>query len=247
MSSGSGTQTTTTTAPSFQVPYQQYGLNQAYSNYQNGAQVAPFAPQQEQAINNITGMANNGTAVGNAANNYASGILNNGPSQNPYLDATFGQAAQATQGQLASQFAGAGRNVGESQDQRSQQLNQLATQIYGGAYNTGVQQQEQAASLAPTLDQNQYNNQNQLFNAGQSVQNLANQYIQAPQQRLNQYLSQVSGNLGATQSTPYTSNSAAGGLGGALIGGQLGGALTPNSPYGTLIGGLLGGVAGAYG
>lgn len=54
---------------------------------------------------------------------------------NPYLDRTFDMAALRTQNQLASEFAGAGRNVDASQGLRSQQLGDLATQIYGGAYD----------------------------------------------------------------------------------------------------------------
>lgn len=242
---GGSTSTTTQQAPAYQVPYQQYGLDQAYSNYQNGAKVAGFSDQQNSAINNITGMAGSGTPVANAANNYATNVLTQGPTQNPYLDATFNQAAQATQGQLASEFGNAGRNVDASQGLRSQQLNQLATGIYGGAFNTGVQQQEQALSSAPGLDQQQYNDQSQLFGAGQQVQNLGNQYIQAPQTFLNNYLSQVNGNLGTTQTQQIPYNSTAGGLGGALLGSQVGSNV--NSDYGGAIGGLLGGLAGYFG
>lgn len=246
MSGNSGsTSTTTQQAPAYQVPYQQYGLDQAYSNYQNGPQVAGFSDQQNQAINNVTGMVSSGTPVSNAANNYATGVLNNGPTQNPYLDSTFNQAALATQNQLGSEFGSAGRNVDASQGLRSQQLNNLATQIYGGAYNTGVQQQEQALSSAPGLDQQQYNDQSQLYGAGQQVQNLANTYIQAPQNFLNNYLSQVNGNLGVTQTQQIPYNSATNALGGAASGAQIGNSLNGN--YGGAIGGLLGGLAGYFG
>lgn len=247
MNPSSTTQTSTQQAPSWQQPYQAYGQNQALAQYQNPSSlVAPFAPQQEQAISNITGMANNGTPVANSANNYATGVLNNGPTQNPYLDNTFNMAAQQTQGQLASQFAGSGRNVDASQGQRSQQLNDLATQIYGGAYNTGIQQQEQALAAAPGLDQNQYAAQQQLYNAGGQVQNLSQQYIQAPQNSLNQYLQRTGVNMGSTSTTPLYYNQAAGALGGALTGSQIGSALGgSNNSYapwlGALAGGLLGG------
>jgi len=244
----SGTQTTTTTAPGFQLPYQNYFLNQAYSQYQNQNPqnlVAPFAPQQETALQGITNLGGNMTPTGQAAANYTQGILNHGPTQNPYLDATFNQAAQRTQSQLASEFAGAGRNVDQSAGLRGQQLNDLATQIYGGAYNTGVQQQMGAAAEAPALDQLQYQDLNNLYNAGGQVQNLANQYIQAPQAALNQLGARVTGNLGSATSTPLYQNNAANGLGGALIGSQIGGLI--NSQYGGTVGGLLGGLVGAFG
>ena len=244
----SGTQTSTTTAPGFQLPYQNDFLQQAYAQYQNQNPqnlVAPFAPQQETALQGITDLGTKGTQTAQNANNYVNGILTNGPTQNPYLDATFNRAAQQTQSQLASQFAGAGRNVDQSAGLRGQQLNDLATQIYGGAYNTGVQQQEAAAAEAPALDQLQYQDINNLYNAGGQVQNLANQYIQAPQTALNQYGARVTGNLGATTSTPLYQNNAANGIGGALVGSAVGGMI--NSQYGGGVGGLLGGLIGAFG
>jgi len=238
----SGTQTVTQTGAPFQVPYQQYGLNQAYNAYQNpGTMVAPFAPQQEQAIQGITDLTNNPQAL-NAASDYTTNVLRNGPTQNPYLDAMFGQAAQRSQSQLASEFAGAGRNVDQSAGLRGQQLNDLATQIYGGAFNTGVQQQMGAAQLAPTINNTQYANQNALFGAGGQVQNLANQYIQAPQNALNQYLNRTNGfNLGTQTSQPLYSNPLGSALGGASLGSALGGLFGGNgSTYGSILGGLAG-------
>lgn len=235
-------QTVSAQAPSWQTPYQSYGLNQALSQYQGTNQlVAPFAPQQEQAIGNITSMAGSGDPSTAALQNYVTGTLNGSPSSNPYLDSMFNRAAQQTQGQLASQFAGAGRNVGESEGLRSQQLNDLATGIYGGAYNTGVQQQENAAALAPSVQQSKLGLQNALFGAGQNVQNLSQQYLTAPQNFLNQYLSQVNGALGQTQQFQPAFNAGAGAAGGALVGSQLG------SQLGNYFGGSGGGWGGAAG
>jgi hypothetical protein len=251
MNGGSTNQSTTTQAPSFQQPYQQYGLNQALSQYQNTPQlVAPFSPQQEQAITGITNMAANGDPSVNAASNYVTSTLNGSPSSNPYLDSMFNQAAQQTQGQLASEFAGSGRNVDQSEGLRSQQLNQLATSIYGGAYNTGVQQQETAASLAPSLLQSNLGLNSALYGAGQNVQNLAQQYIQAPQNSLNQYMSRVNGNLGATSTFNPAFNAGAGALGGALtglnLGSSIGNALGGSSgqDWGSILGALGGGLLG---
>src|SRR5690242_12248614 len=48
------TQTTTTSPPSWQVPYLQYGLGQAKSIYDSGgAPVIPFSPQSEQALQGV--------------------------------------------------------------------------------------------------------------------------------------------------------------------------------------------------
>lgn len=307
MDGGSQNQSTTTQAPSWQQGYQQYGLNQSLSQYQNTPQlVAPFAPQQEQAINNISSLANgtggsgqtsyqppqmfagpaqmtapgappdagslganvaqaggmpgqSGQAGGgssssggpwiNSAQNYITNTLNGSPSSNPYLDSMFSRAANQTQPRLASEFAGAGRNVDASQGLRSQELNDLATGIYGGAYNTGVQQQENAAAMAPSILNSQLGLQNSLYGAGQNVQNLAQQYIQAPQNSLNQYLSRANGSLGQTSTFNPAFNAGAGALGGALTGSSLGqniGNMFGGSggDWGSLLGALGGGLLG---
>lgn len=251
--SQNGSQTTQTLqqqAPSWQQPYQQYGLQQAAAQYQNVNSpqqlVAGFSPQQNQAISNITNLAG-GTPQTTAAQNYVTNVLSGNPASNPYLNSMFNQAANTVQNRLSSEFAGSGRNVIGSLPVQSDQLNNLATQLYGGAYNTGVQQQENAAAEAVPLEQQQFNAQNNLFNAGGQIQNLAQQYIQAPQTFLNQYLSQVNGNLGTTRATqePYSpflqtaNNANIGSQLGSAIGNYFGGS-------GGTWGGLLGGIAGAF-
>lgn len=243
----SNPQTTTQTAPSWQIPYQQYGLNQSLANYQNGAQVAPFAPQQEQAINGISNLTNaGGGAPFTAAGNYLTNTLNGNPASNPYLDSMFNKGANQVQNRLSSEFAGSGRNIEGSAPIQADQMNNLATQLYGGAYNTGVQQQMNAAAQAVPYTQQAYGNLNNQFNAGQQVQNLSNQYIQAPQNYLNNYLSQVNGSLGATQTYNPAFNSGAGALGGALLGSQIGSQVSSN-PYAGLLGGVAGGLLGYQG
>lgn len=247
------TQTQQTQAPSWQLPYQQYGLGQAQAQYQNVNSpqqlVAGFSPQQSQAMSNIGTLATQGTPEGNAAQSYATNVLSGNPAQNPYLSGEFNLAANDVQNRLSSEFAGSGRNVEGSLPIQADQLNNLATQLYGGAYNTGVQQQENAAALAPNLEQQQYQAQQNLYNSGAQQQNLAQQYIQAPQAFLNQYLSQVNGNLGSTQSTqqPYSpllqsaNNASIGSTLGSTLGQYLGG--SSGSNWGGLLGALGGAIA----
>lgn len=253
---GSTTQTTTQQAPSWQLPYQQYGLNQAYSQYQNVNSptqlVSPFSSQQNQAISNITDFANGNNPVGNASNAYIANTLSGSPANNPYLNSEFNLAANGVQNRLESEFAGSGRNVEGSLPVQADQMNNLATQFYGGAYNTGVQQQEQAAALAPGAQQQTLANQQGLFNAGQQIQNLGQQYIQAPQTFLNQYLSQANGNLGSTYSQPLYFDQGLMGLGGAALGQQAGSAIgnaiggQSGQGYGSLLGTLGGGLLGYF-
>lgn len=241
------TQTTTTSLPAWQLPYAQYGLSQAKNLYDQGSPVVPFSPYSEQAIQGTAQRAQDGSPLVGAANDYVMKSLQGGfLGSNPQLDSMFNRAALQTQNQLASQFAGSGRNIGASEGLRSQQLNDLSTQFYGGAYNMDRQLQQQAAGMAIPLANQDYVDLGQLRGAGSDIENLAGQYANAPGNALDQYLSRVSGNVGSTVSQPIYQNRGAGALGGALVGSQLGSSLS-NSPWAGWLGAAAGGVLGAYG
>lgn len=265
----SSTTTSTTTAepPSYQLPYLQRGLgyaqgmlNQGAPQQYQGSTVVPFSQQTQQAMQGIQQRAMAGSPMVRAAQNYVTRNLNApnpyGNATNPYLDQMFGQAARATQGQLASEYARSGRNVGASAPVRADQLNNLATSIYGGAYdaerNRGLQysgQQQGLLAQAPGLAAQDYLDLGQLQGVGSQVEDLAGRYQQdakarfdyeqqAPQFLLDQYLGRVRGtDYGSSQATRQTApggSRIAGGLGGALAGGAMFG------PWGALGGGLLG-------
>lgn len=243
--------TQTSTAPSWQTPYQNYGLNQALSQYQNTNQlVAPFAPQQEQAITNIGNMAANGDPATQAAQGFITNTLNGNVQQNPQLNALFSQGANQIQNQLASQFAGAGRNVDQSAGVNAQALGTFGANLYGNAFNTQAGLQQAALNAAPGNLQSQLGLQQALYGAGQNVQNQSQQYINAPQNFLNQYLSEVNGALGQTSSSTPAFNAGAGALGGGIVGANLGNSIgsalggSSGGGWGSLAGGLLGAFAG---
>lgn len=248
------TQTSSTTGPSWALPYEQYGMGQAQAQYQNvnspSQLVAGFSPQQDQAISGIQGLATNNPTLG-AAGQYTQNVLNGNPANNPYLSQQFNLAANDVQNRLESEFAGSGRNVIGSAPVQADQLNNLATQLYGGAYNTGIQQQENAAANAPNVTNAQMGLQQGLFGAGQQVQNLAQNYITAPQQFLQNYLNQVNqvpgqSNVSQTPLTNFQQAALAGtganmgSTAGSYIGNLLGGSTGGN------VGGLLGSLAGAF-
>jgi|SRR6185312_15732707 len=248
---GSTNQTLSQQAPSWQQPYQQTGLNQALSQYQNTKQlVSPFAPQQNQAISNVTNLAASGDPSTQAAQKFITGTLGGNVQQNPELNQLFTQGAQQIQNQLGSQFGGAGRNVDASAGLNAQALGNFGANLYGNAFNTEAGLQQSALNAAPSNLQSNLGLQNALYGMGQNVQNLGQQYIQAPQNFLNQYLSQVNGNLGTTQQFQPAFNAGAGALGGALtglgLGGSIGSALGGSSGqgWGQLIGALGGGLLG---
>ncbi|MDE1919032.1 MAG: hypothetical protein KGH96_23575 [Sphingomonadales bacterium] len=255
----STTQVQTGQAPSWQQPYQQYGLQQATAQFQgiNNPQqlVAGFSQPQNQAIAGIQNLATNNPTLG-AAQNYETSVLNGNPAQNPYLSSEFNLGANDVQNRLESEFAGSGRNVVGSLPIQADELNNLATQLYGGAYNTGVQQQENALAAAPNTTNAQLGLQQGLYGAGQQIQNLGQQYIQAPQNFLQNYLNQVNQGLGQTQTTQQPLSTAQqiaqAGLGsqtGSTIGSTLGGLIGNyfgNQSAGSTAGSLLGAIGGAF-
>lgn len=153
--------TTTNEPPAFIRPFLQYGAQQSRALYETGGPqyypgntVVPFSSQTENALGLTEQRALQGSAVNNAAQDYATNTLTNSPTSqfgsaanpwatsanpyggasNPYLDATFNKAADAVQQRLGTQFAGNGRNIGASRAVNADELNNLATGIYGGAY-----------------------------------------------------------------------------------------------------------------
>lgn len=238
-----------TTPPAWLTPYLQGGATNAQNVYTNAA----LAPQS-QATLDAQQMAIQRAQAGSPANTAASGYVTNAingaylPGQaqaNPYLDATFNQAAKATQNQLATQFAGSGRNVGASYAPRADQLNNLATSIYGGAYNNERALQQQAAGMAGQVSANGYMDANALGAVGAAQDARAQQVADYPGTALDEYLRRIGGVAGAagqetSQSNPYYTDNTANILGTALgidqlLGGRLSGAA------GDYIGGLLGG------
>lgn len=153
--------TTVNEPPAFIQPYMQYGAGQARSLYETGGPqyyggntVVPFSQQTEQALGLTEQRALEGSAVNNAAQDYATRTLSSNPSSqfgtasnpyastanpygsvnNPYLDATFNKAADSVQQRLGTQFAGSGRNTEASRAVNADELTNLSNTIYGGAY-----------------------------------------------------------------------------------------------------------------
>lgn len=236
---GSSSQTQSTAPPKWQQPYLERGLGyaqDAYSRSQLGQNVAPLSAESTQALDHITQRANYNPITG-AQQDLATKTLQGGfLGSNPYLDQTFNRAAMATQGQLSSQFAGAGRNVEQSEGNRAQQLNDLATGIYGGAYDQERNRQNQVLGMSPQLQQGAYADYDRLAGVGASREGYAQELLDAPGQGLDDYIRRVSGNMGTNVKTSGGGNRAAGALGGAATG------MSMFGPWGALGGGILGGL-----
>jgi hypothetical protein len=246
---GGGNSTTRVEPPKYQLPYLERGLGYAQNQYDanssgNGT-VAGFSGATELGLQGIQDQAVRGNPITGSANNLAAQTLNGDfLNSNPYLDATFNRAALQTQNQLASQFAGSGRNVEASEGLRSEQLNDLATGIYGGAYDAERNRQQQVLGMSPQLSQASYGDFDRLLGVGAQRENLQQQQLDEPGRQLDQFLNRVSGNMGQTNISTGARNRTAGAIGGGMLGSQLG---QGYGQYGGLIGGGLGALAGYFG
>lgn len=246
--SSGGSQTSSVGPPKWQLPYIQQGMQGAQNIYQGGGTpVVPFSNETEQALQRTAARATGGNPGVTAAQNVNAQTINGGfLGANPYLDATFNRAALQTQNQLASQFAGSGRNVEASEGLRAQQLNDLATGIYGGAYDSERNRQQQAIGMASGLANQDYVDLGQLSAVGAQREGLSREQAEAPGLALDQYLGRVTGNVGSTSYAPSNRNRGAGAIGGAMLGSQFGSQMGWGQ-MGQLGSGLLGGYLGGWG
>jgi hypothetical protein len=246
---GGGGSTTTSGPPSWQLPYIKEGMAGAQTQYNaGGIPVVPFSQETEDALSATATRARAGNPGVTAAQNVNTQTINGGfLGSNPYLDATFNRAALQTQNQLASQFAGSGRNIDASMGLRSQQLNDLATGIYGGAYDAERNRQQQAIGAASGLANQDYTDLGQLAGVGAQREGLAQDIANQPSQALDQYLSRVTGGGGTSTYTPSNRNRFAGAIGGGMLGSQIGGQVSGGSTWGQGLGALLGAYGGGWG
>lgn len=257
-SSPAGNTTTTTTPWSSVQPYLQHGYNAASQllgtggqQYYPGQQVAPFSPLQEQAFSQTQNLASQPNTVNQTGSGYYNALeggqyLN--PASNPALQGLVNQSDQQIQNNLASQFAGSGRNIEASAPVQASQMGNIANQIYGGAYNNTLNNMTSALGQGNNLIAGQYMPSQALMGAGNQIQQQAQNIIggnmnqwafnqAAPWNALASYTGTIGGlPTGSQTSTPYFTNPLAGAGGGAMLGYQMSG----DSPWGAGIGGLLG-------
>lgn len=186
-------------------------------------QVAPFTPYQQQGLGALAGATGAATDLGGAGGNMLYNQLSGAyldPQTNPYLQATYNEAAQGLVNQYqtatapsqmaAGQVAAGGGPgaLGGSANQQMTALNQyglgqnlgnLATNIYGGAYEQGVQNQLGALGQLGSTQQSLYSPGQELLGAGQYQQQQQQQQLNTQYQNAlagNQYPWQQLGNFG---------------------------------------------------
>ena len=221
-SGGTTTQQRTPYAPT--EPALAQIISEAGQLYGQGAGAAGYVAPTQQTL---TGLAQQ-EALGTAAQQQLASTLS-GQYLNPFLQPLLQKTAGDIATSVNQQFTGAGRTPGSpmSQQQIVSQVAQAALPLAFQEYGQERQRQLGIASRAPSLIQ-----------TGAQLENIQRQAQLAPAQALQQYagfVNPIATGLPTTiGSSQVQANPFSTALGGALVGGQFGGA------PGALLGGGLG-------
>jgi len=220
MSGGGGGGGSSTTVQS--IPEELKPLATAYTSKAVGLSDQPYVPYtgqryeplnatQNLGIQSIQNRALNGGATLNNAESNLNQMMSGG--SNPYLDAMYNKAARnvVSNYQVADRGSGSFGNSG-LQESLGTGLADLATGMYGNAYAQDQNNRLQAIGMAPTINQAAYQPASQLLNAGQILQDQAQQnkdfayqQFQEKQDLPYKQLAAMSGvfgsNLGSTSTT----------------------------------------------
>jgi len=187
--------------------------------YNSADQIAPFSPEQQYGLSMQTQRAIQGSPVNAAAQGNITDTLNGAylsPDSNPYLKANVDQALSDVTGRVNSQFGNANFGGSANQELLTRNLGATASGMYGQNYTTERGNQLQAAGMAPTLANTDYQDIQALQNVGAQRQGLSQQYLDQAnnlfnanagwgQQKLNNYGQAVGIGMGGGSNTTSTS------------------------------------------
>ena len=230
MSKGS-TATTTTGPPSYLTSDYQNLAGKGSSIYGSGTSAdQSLETQGLTQLQSATASNPIGAAGQGYYGNLESGSLLN-PATNPSLQGMVQLADNQIQNNLASQFAGSGRNIEASAPVQASQMANVASDIYGGAYNNTLNNMTAGLGQASQLE-------------GENLMP-GSTALSVPGSQLSSYGSLLGAMPGGTASTPYYTNVGAGALSGAIPGSLIGNALggSAGGGWGALLGGALGALA----
>ena len=230
MSKGS-TATTTTGPPSYLTADYKNLANAGTSLYGSGMPTdQALQTQGLSTLQNATSSNPIGAAGQGYFNTLESGSLLN-PATNPSLQGMAQLADNQIQNNLASQFAGSGRNIEASAPVQTSQMANVAADIYGGAYNNTLNNMTAGMGQASQLE-------------GENLMP-GTTALSVPGSQLSSYGSLLGAMPGGTATTPYQTNVGYNALAGALPGALIGQTFSPSNGAGW--GALLGGALGAIG
>lgn len=211
---GGGTSTTTQEIPEELKPlataYTGKAINlsnQGYTPY-SGERYADLNSVQNAALASTINRAANGSQTVNNAESALNQMISG--TSNPYLDSMV----QRAQDSVKSGFNTAAINSGSFgnsgvQEAYGKALSDTATNMYGNAYAGDRANQLAAIQYAPTIANQAYTDANQLMNAGQTLQDQAQQDLDFD---YSQFLEQ--------QNLPYKQLAAMSGVFGSNLGGS---------------------------
>lgn len=201
-----------------QIPFLQYGMNEAARIYNQpgpeyfpNSTVAGFSPQQTQAFQMGTDRATKGNATMGMAENYTQDVLGGKYlNSDPYADDVFQNVQQRIMPGVNSQFSNSGRygsglHQGEAIDRMTTAYAPIASQ----QYQQGLNRMDGAAAMAPTFAANDYRDIGALEAIGGQYQQLGQRelddqvarwsyYQDLPSNKLGQFINNIGGNYGGT-------------------------------------------------
>ena len=211
----------TTTAP-YQANYLDQVFSEAQRMYEGGQlapnpflgqRVVPMSEQRSDALQMQEDLARGGNPFTEAQTGGLVSTLRGDfllPESNPFLRATFDQAAGAVSDAVASQFASGGRyGSGAMANTLGRNLNELATSIYAPAYEAERDRMLDANRYVDIANQMRFDDAARLALTGQERENqmqrelnqrinLFNELQAQPIDALGRYASLLSGNFGGT-------------------------------------------------
>lgn len=267
--SSSPSKTSTTTTPwsgvqPYLKDYLQQGqqVSQTPFQFYSGDQIAPFSPEQQMGLGMQTQRAIQGSPVASAAQRNITNTLQGQymtPETNPWLQTGVNQALGDVRGRIGKQFGNASFGGVADQGMLARNLGAAEANVYGQNWEDERMRQMQAAGMAPTLGNLDYQDIAALQGVGGVRQQLAQDYLNQasglygdyigyPAQQLDAYGNVVRTGMGGGSTTTGTApgaakpNRLAGAASGALMGAQIGSAIPG---IGTAIGAVGGGLMGA--
>lgn len=191
--------------------------NQAYTPF-TGQRFADLNQTQMQGLDAITQRATQGSQTINNAEGQLNDIIAGG-NTNPFLDEMVGRAQDSVRSgfNTAAVNSGSFGNAGLT-EQYGKSLGDVATSMYGNAYETDRARQMQGIGMAQQFGNQAYTDAGQLMNAGQIMQDQAQQgldfgYQQFQEQQNDPYkkLSAMAGVFGSFPGQSSTTTQSGGG------------------------------------
>lgn len=234
-----GSTATTSTGPATYLTSDYQNLANAGTSIYGSGYIADQALQNS-GLSQLQAATSSNPVGANAQgyfNTLESGSLLN-PAMNPSLQGMAQLADNQIQNNLASQFAGSGRNIEASAPVQASQMANVAADIYGGAYNNTINNMTSGLGQASQL-------YGESLMPGQAA-------LSIPGSQLSSYGSLLGAMPGGTATTPYYTNPAAGALAGAGAGaniasGLINSGVLSSSGYGGLLSTGLGALLGGLG